>query len=123
MDAGAALNVTPENFQTEVIERSQTVPIFVLFWADQIEPSVQTKAMLEQLIGQYQGKAVLALSDVAADQTLAQHLRVQGLPSIRVVHQGQIAELGFLVLGRSSIDGVGRTNIKLIRNLDVKTAA
>ena len=27
--------------------------------------------------------------------------------------QGKIAELGFLVLGRSSVDGVGRSSIKL----------
>ena len=92
MDAGLALEVTPENFQAEVLERSQTIPVFVLFWAEQVEPSQQTKAVLEQLIAQYQGKALLALSDVSVDQTLAQHMRVQGLPSIRVVHQGKVAE-------------------------------
>ncbi len=91
MDA-AAITITPENFQTEVIERSNSLPIFVLFWADQVPPSVQAKNQLEALISQYAGKAALALSDVAQDQTLAQHLRVQGLPSIRVVHQGKIVE-------------------------------
>ena len=87
-----AITITPDNFQTEVIERSNSIPVFVLFWADQVPPSVQAKAELEGLIGQYAGKAALALSDVAQDQTLAQHLRVQGLPSIRVVHQGKIVE-------------------------------
>ncbi len=87
-----SISVTPESFQTEVIERSQSMPVFVLFWADQVPPSVQMRLMLEQLIAQYQGKAVLALSDVATDQTLAQHLRVQGLPSLRVVHQGKIVD-------------------------------
>lgn len=91
MDA-AAITITPENFQTEVIERSNSMPVFVLFWADQVPPSVQAKAQLEGLISQYAGKAALALSDVSQDQTLAQHLRVQGLPSIRVVHQGKIVE-------------------------------
>lgn len=91
MDA-AVVNITPDNFQTEVIERSQTVPVFVLFWADQVPPSVQARQTLETLMGQYAGKALLALSDVSQDQTLAQHLRVQGLPSLRVVHRGQIAE-------------------------------
>ena len=87
-----AINITPENFQTEVIERSNTLPVLVLFWAEQVPPSVQTKHQLEILLAQYAGKAALALSDVAQDQTLAQHLRVQGLPSIRVVHQGKIVE-------------------------------
>ncbi|MYJ75244.1 MAG: tetratricopeptide repeat protein, partial [Gammaproteobacteria bacterium] len=40
----------------------------------------------------YQGKFALALSDIAKDQTLAQQLRVQGIPSIRVVRDGQLAE-------------------------------
>lgn len=43
-------------------------------------------------MAQYAGKAAVALSDVSQDQTLAQHLRVQGLPSIRVVHRGQIVD-------------------------------
>lgn len=86
------INITPETFQSEVIERSQTIPVLVLFWADQVPPSVQTKQLVETLVAQFAGKVALALSDVAQDQTLAQHLRVQGLPSIRIVHQGKIVD-------------------------------
>lgn len=85
-------HVTSESFQTDVIERSQNLPVLVLFWAEQVPPSVQTKDMVEGLVGQFQGKVGLALSDVSVDQTLAQHLRVQGLPSIRIVHQGKVVE-------------------------------
>lgn len=84
--------VNPQTFQADVIERSQQLPVLLLFWAEQVPPSVQTRDALMALIGQYQGKAVLGLVDVARDQTLAQHLRVQGLPSIRVVRGGQLAE-------------------------------
>ena len=89
---GPTIQITPDNFQTEVIEASNQVPVIVLFWADQVPPSLQTRQQLEGLIAQYEGKLKLALSDVAQDQTLAQHLRVQGLPSIRIVHQGKIVE-------------------------------
>jgi len=88
----ATFNINPETFQTEVIERSNSLPVFVLFWAEQVPPSVQTKTVLENLMVQYAGKAVLALSDVGTDQTLAQHLQVQGLPSLRIVHQGKIVD-------------------------------
>ena len=50
------------------------------------------RRMLETLAGQYQGKFALALSDVARDQQLAQSLRVQGLPSIRVIQDGQLID-------------------------------
>jgi putative thioredoxin len=92
MEMNAPINVTVETFQTDVIDKSQSIPIVVFFWAEQIPQSVQGKSLLEQLLAEYQGKFVLALSDVAIDQNLAQRLQVQGLPSIRIIHLGQIVE-------------------------------
>ena len=92
MQTPIAVTVTVETFQTEVVDRSQSMPIVVLFWAEQVPPSVQTKALLETLLDQYAGKFALALSDVATDQNLAQRLQVPGLPCIRVVHKGQIVD-------------------------------
>ena len=92
MEESTIQSVTPDNFQTEVIEKSETLPVFVLFWAEQVEPSVQMRILLSSLIQRYSGKAVLVLSDVSQDQTLAQTLRVQDLPSIRVIFKGKIVE-------------------------------
>ncbi|MCY4214297.1 MAG: tetratricopeptide repeat protein [Gammaproteobacteria bacterium] len=86
-----AFNVTPNSFQADVVERSATVPVVLLFWADQSAPAAAAKRQMEQLVGQYGGKVLLGLVDVAADPTLAQHLRVQALPSLRVIDKGQIA--------------------------------
>ena len=82
----------PANFQTEVIERSRQLPVVVLFWAQQVGPSAEARSTLEQLVARHPGKVALALVDVAMDQTLAQHLRVQALPSIRVVKDGQLID-------------------------------
>lgn len=87
-----SVTVTPDTFQTEVVEASQSQPVLLVFWADQVPPSVQMRTLAESVVAQFQGKVKLALSDVAEDQTLAQHLRVQGLPAIRIVHQGKIVE-------------------------------
>ena len=92
MEESTIGSVTPDNFQTEVIEKSENLPVFVLFWAEQVEPSVQMRSLLSSLIQQYSGKAAVVLSDVSQDQTLAQTLRVQGLPSIRVISKGKIVE-------------------------------
>lgn len=91
-EANPVFDVNPQTFQTDVIERSKQIPVLLLFWAEQVMPSVEVRNTLIQLTGQYQGKVLLGLVDVAADQTLAQHLRVQGLPSIRVVQDGQLIE-------------------------------
>ena len=83
-------DVTPETFQSEVVEKSEQTPVLLLFWADQVPPSVDTRRALEILVARQQGKVLLGLVDVAKDQALAQHLRVQGLPSLRVVKGGQL---------------------------------
>ncbi len=91
-DEGLVFNVTTQTFQQDVIERSQQVPILLLFWADQVAPAADTKLQLETLVTRYAGKVLLGLVNVAEDQSLAQHLRVQGVPSIRVVRGGQIVD-------------------------------
>ncbi len=90
--APTSVAVTPENFQAEVVDKSNELPVIVLFWADQVPASVEARQVLEQALMGAQGKALLATVDVAADQTLAQHLRVQGLPAVRVIKDGQIAD-------------------------------
>ena len=92
MQNSSSLDVSVESFQSEVVDRSQSLPVVLLFWAEQVPPSVQAKQQLEAMLGQYQGKFALALSDVALDQNLAQTLQVPGLPCIRVVHKGQIVD-------------------------------
>ncbi len=91
-EQSTVFEVSPQTFQADVIERSKQLPVLLLFWADQVAPSVETRDTLAQLTAQFQGKVLLGLVDVAQDQTLAQHLRVQGLPSIRVVKDGQLVD-------------------------------
>lgn len=91
-NAASVFDVELPSFQTDVVERSRQVPVVLLFWTDQVAPAVETKATLTRLAEQYGGKFALALSDIAKDQTLAQQLRVQGIPSIRVIRDGQLAE-------------------------------
>lgn len=91
-NAPNVFDVELPSFQTDVVERSRQIPVVLLFWTDQVAPAVETKATLTRLAEQYGGKFALALSDIAKDQTLAQQLRVQGIPSIRVIRDGQLAE-------------------------------
>lgn len=87
-----SINVSIENFQSDVVDASQNMPVVLLFWAEQVPESAHVKGMAEKVMVDYDGKALLALSDVAQDQSLAPRLQVQGLPSIRIIHKGAIAE-------------------------------
>ena len=91
-DKQFVFEVSPQNFQSDVIERSKQLPILVLFWAAQVPPSAQMREMLERMVTEFQGKVLLGLADVAKDQTLAQHLRVRGLPSLQIIRDGQLLD-------------------------------
>ena len=57
MDAKPTVfEIDPRSFQTDVVERSKEVPIVLLFWTQEVAPSVDTKTILEKLAGLYQGK-------------------------------------------------------------------
>lgn len=86
------VNVTTQNFQTDVVERSRDVPVVLYFWAAQIPVSEQMKQLLEQLAGQYQGRFLLAEVDVAQEQMIAQQLRVRTVPSLKVLREAQLVD-------------------------------
>ena len=86
------VEITAQSFQTDVIEKSRDVPIVVLFWAEQVEAAAEMKNLCERIVESYQGKLLLALSDVAAEPIVAQQLRVQNIPSVRVIREGKLVE-------------------------------
>ncbi len=95
-DAPNVFEVKAQTFQTDVVERSRSVPVVLLFWTTQIPAAATMHKTLEALAGQYGGKFALGSIDVGRDQMvaqqLAQQLHVQALPSVRVIHDGQIVE-------------------------------
>ena len=85
----AVIDVTEATFQTEVLERSLTTPVVIDFWAEWCGPCKQLSPVLEKLAVEYAGAWVLAKVDVDANQRLAQMFRVQGIPMVYAVVNGQ----------------------------------
>ncbi len=83
--------VTRENFQPEVIEASQNLPILLVFFARQMPASVELAQSAMQLSQAYAGAFRLGLVDMSVDPSLGQAMRVQGLPSLRAVKDGNLA--------------------------------
>lgn len=83
--------VTRENFQPEVIEASQSLPILLVFFAPQVPVSVELAQSAKQLAEAYAGAFRLGLVDMSLDPGLGQAMRVQGLPSLRAVRDGNLA--------------------------------
>ena len=85
------VEVNLENFQAEVVDKSQQVPVLLEFYADQAEQCVSTSAVLRKLVSEYQGKFVLRRVEVQKNSQLVQQMQIRALPTIKIVHQGQVA--------------------------------
>ncbi|MBT7878387.1 MAG: tetratricopeptide repeat protein [Gammaproteobacteria bacterium] len=85
------VEINAQNFQSEVAEKSQQVPVLLEFYAEGAEQCAPTSALLQKLVVEYQGKFLLARVDIQQNQQLVQQLQVRALPSIKIIFQGQMA--------------------------------
>ena len=86
------VDVSEAEFQTTVIDGSLQVPVVLDLWAEWCEPCKQLSPVLEQLAEEFGGRFLLAKVDVDANPRLAQALRVQGIPAVKAIVQGQLID-------------------------------
>ncbi len=87
--AGVVINVTEATFQSEVIDRSLTVPVVLDLWAQWCEPCKQLSPVLEKLAAEYAGRWILAKVDVDAEKRIGAAFQVQSIPAVFAVIKGQ----------------------------------
>ena len=82
-------DVDTASFVDKVINESKNLAVIVDFWAPWCEPCKQISPILEQLIGQYNGKAKLIKINIDENQQLAQQLNIQSIPTVMAFFEGQ----------------------------------
>jgi putative thioredoxin len=85
-------DATAANFQEAVVDRSMQSPVIVDFWAPWCQPCQALGPMLEKLVNETQGKVALAKINIDEEQELAAAFRVQSIPSVFAIVEGQLAD-------------------------------
>ena len=83
-----ALEITDASFEEAVLNSDQ--PVLVDFWAAWCGPCRMVGPVIEEISGEYEGKAVVGKVDVDANQEFAAKYGVRNIPTVLMFKNGEV---------------------------------
>lgn len=89
------VDVTDATFESEVLELSERVPVVVDLWAPWCGPCRTLGPILETVVGETDGKVVLAKVNTDENPQVSEMFQVQGIPAVYAVKDRKVVS-GFV---------------------------
>jgi thioredoxin 1 len=83
------IEITDANFDQII---SSDKPVLVDFWAEWCGPCKMVGPVVEELAGEYEGKAVVGKLDVDSNPNTSMRFGIRSIPTLLVFKNGQIVD-------------------------------
>jgi putative thioredoxin len=83
-------DVTEQDFQQKVVERSSQVPVVVDFWAEWCGPCRTLGPALEKAVNARNGQIELAKLDTDRNPNIAQEFQIASIPAVKAFKDGKV---------------------------------
>ncbi len=85
-------DVSAQDFDTRVLQKSHELPVLVDFWAAWCAPCRMLTPVLVRLAQTHEGKFLLAKVNTDAERGLAARYGIRGLPTVKVFRNGEAVD-------------------------------
>ncbi len=99
--AGKTLAVSDADFEATVLQAG--TPALVDFWAVWCGPCRNVAPVVEELAGEYEGRALVAKLDVDSNRDTAVKYGIQAIPTLLFIKDGKVADRIIGVADKKSI--------------------
>lgn len=85
-----AVVITDSNFDEVVMQSDK--PVVVDFWAEWCGPCRMIGPLIEEMHGEYEGKAVIGKVDVDSNPEISAKFGVRNIPTVLFIKNGEVAD-------------------------------